>query len=343
MAQNKIEQTMKSIHFLPLLVLLLAQLPVLAQTNSLEKRDLNLANYAYPFPVQYLQFKEQGEQLRMAFMDVQPAQPNGKTVMLLHGKNFNGAYWEQTAQALSRNGYRMVIPDQVGFGKSTKPEHLQYTFQLLAKNTKRILDTLKVEKVAVLGHSMGGMLATRFALMYPERVEKLILANPIGLEDYKRKVPYQTVDSWYQNELQQNYEKIKAYQKENYYGGDWKPAYDKWASLLAGWTLSEDYSRIAWNSALTYDMIFTQPVVYEFEAISAPTLLIIGERDKTALGKNLVSEEVAATMGNFPQLGKQTAQKIKNARLVLLDNVGHMPHIEAFDRFLNPLLQFLLQ
>jgi pimeloyl-ACP methyl ester carboxylesterase len=81
--------------------------------------------------------------------------------------------------------------------------------------------------------------------------------------------------------------------------------------------------------------------VYEFDAIRVPTLLIIGQRDKTALGKNRVPKEVAATMGNYPQLGKQTAQQIKQAKLVPLDKVGHLPHIEAFDRFLNPLLQFL--
>ncbi len=333
---------MGNILLLTVLNLLFMVAPGLAQEQPLRPLDINLDNYQYPFPVQYLQFTEQGQQLRMAYMDVKPsANANGKTVMLLHGKNFNGAYWEQTAKALAGQGYRVIIPDQVGFGKSTKPEHLQYTFQLLAKNTKAILDTLQIGKVAVLGHSLGGMLATRFALMYPETTEKLVLLNPIGLEDWKRKVPYQTVDQWYQNELKQNYEKIKNYQTQNYYGGEWKPKYEPWARLLAGWTLNERYPIIAWNSALTYDMIFTQPVVYEFDALKMPTLLIIGQRDETALGKNLVSEEVRKTMGNYPKLGKETAAKIKNAKLVELDNVGHLPHIEAFDRFITPLLQFL--
>ncbi|QCR25067.1 alpha/beta fold hydrolase [Pontibacter sp. SGAir0037] len=313
----------------------------LAQQAKQQPLGINLENYEYPYPVHFIQLAEQGQQLQMAYMDVRPAKPNGKAVLLLHGKNFNGAYWQQTAEALAQKGYRVVIPDQVGFGKSSKPEHLQYTFQLLAKNTKAVIDTLQIKKITVLGHSMGGMLATRFALMYPESTEKFVLVNPIGLEDWKLKVPYQTVDQWYKNELNQNYEKIKQYQQENYYGGQWKPAYDKWVVPLAGWTLNKDYPRIAWNSALTYDMIFTQPVVYEFAAIQAPALLIIGQRDKTALGKNLVSEEVRKTMGNYPQLGKDTARKIKNSSLVELNNVGHLPHIEAFDRFITPLIQFL--
>jgi pimeloyl-ACP methyl ester carboxylesterase len=312
-----------------------------SQAQQVKPLGIRLENYAYPYPVGYIRFLGQGEALQMAYMDVKPAQPNGKTVLLLHGKNFNGAYWQQTAEALTQRGYRVVIPDQIGFGKSTKPEKVQYTFQFLARNTLALLDTLQIRQVAVLGHSMGGMLATRFALMYPERVEKLILENPIGLEDWKRQVPYQPIEVAYQQELRQNYEQIKQYQLENYYGGQWKPAYDKWVALLAGWTLDKNYPRVAWNAARTSDMIFTQPVLYEFEDLRVPTLLIIGQRDRTAIGKNLVQKEISTTMGNYPKLGKQTAAKIKNSQLVELDDVGHLPHIEAFSRFIMPLVDFL--
>jgi pimeloyl-ACP methyl ester carboxylesterase len=188
---------------------------------------------------------------------------------------------------------------------------------------------------------MGGMLATRFALMYPDITEKLILENPIGLEDWKLKVPYQDVDVLYKNELNQNSASIKKYQQENYYGGNWKPEYNKWANLLAGWTLHPEYKKVAWNAALTAEMIMTQPVLYEFKNLKIPTLLIIGQRDRTAIGKNLVTEDVRKTMGNYPLLGREAAAAIKGAQLVELDNVGHLPHIEAFNRFIKPLIDFL--
>jgi pimeloyl-ACP methyl ester carboxylesterase len=274
-------------------------------------------------------------------MDVPAEKPNGKTVVLLHGKNFNGAYWEQTAKDLARNGYRVVIPDQIGFGKSSKPQRIQYTFQLLAQNTKAVLDSIGVQTACVLGHSMGGMLATRFALMYPDRVEKLILENPIGLEDWKVKVPYQTVDDWYAGELKLDYTKIKSYQMANYYDNKWAPEYEKWAKMQAAWITEKDYPVIAWNSALIYDMIYTQPVCYEFGNIQAPTLLLIGQRDRTALGRSRVPEEVKNTMGNYPELGKLTAQKIPHAQLVEIDQVGHLPHVEAYEKFIGPLLAFL--
>ncbi|ANE53454.1 alpha/beta hydrolase [Flavisolibacter tropicus] len=311
-----------------------------AQVKTL---GLQLEEFPYPYPVHYLQLNIQKQRLQMAYMDVKPQQWNGKTVLLLHGKNFSGAYWDSTANVLTQKGYRVIMPDQIGFGKSSKPETLQYSFQLLARNTKQLLDSLKVEKVTVLGHSMGGMLATRFTLMYPERVEKLILENPIGLEDYKVKVPYQSIDEAYQNELKQDYSKIKSYQLENYYGDQWKPQYDKWVTMLAGWTQNPKYSVIAWNAALTSDMIITQPVMYEFQNITVPTLLIIGQRDRTALGKPLVSEDVRKTMGNYPALGKSTQRKIKGSQLVEIDGVGHLPHIERFDLFITPVLEFLQQ
>lgn len=324
-----------------IIVLILFAAGAQAQKDTLRNLDINLENYEYPFPVSFVTFDSQGEKLKMAYMDIKPANPNGKSIMLLHGKNFNGAYWEQTAKSLLELGFRVIIPDQIGFGKSSKPKHFQYSFHELAANTKRILDQLKIGKITVLGHSMGGMVATRFAIMYPETVEKFILVNPLGLEDYKLKVPYQSIDKWYQSELKSDFNSIKNYQLNSYYDGKWKEDYTKWVNLLAGWTLNKDYPIIAWNSALTYDMIYTQPVCYEFDKITAPTLMIIGQRDRSAVGKNLASEEVRKTLGNFPELGKQTKAKIKNSELVELDNIGHSPHIENFERFIVPLKNFL--
>src|SRR6185369_12230605 len=163
--------------------------------------SITLEEYAYPYPVSYLPLVVEGQDLKMAYMDVSPrGVGNGKTVMLLHGKNFFGAYWRETISFLVNNGYRVVVPDQIGFGKSSKP-NIHYSFHALVANTKKLLDVIGVKEVAVVGHSMGGMLATRFALMYPETATRLVLENPIGLEDYRTFVPYVGVDEQYRNEL----------------------------------------------------------------------------------------------------------------------------------------------
>src|SRR5271169_1413710 len=162
--------------------------------------DADLSGYSYPFEVRSFYFSSQGQPLRMAYMDVVPEKTNGQTVLLLHGKNFCSAYWEPTIRALMSGGYRAIVPDQIGFGKSSKPAYFQFILQELATDTRALLDSLHIAKVSVVGHSIGGMLATRFALMFPDRVERLVLVDPIGLEDWKRLIPYKTIDKLYADE-----------------------------------------------------------------------------------------------------------------------------------------------
>ena len=304
--------------------------------------DPELTNFSYPHFVSYFTQNIQKQDLKMAYMDISPKSKTNRVVVLLHGKNFSGNYWDKTITALVDQGYRVIVPDQIGFGKSSKPESLQYSFQLLGKTTFALLDSLKINKFILVGHSMGGMLATRMSLMNPSRVDRLVLVNPIGLEDWKVVVPYQSVDEGYKNELSQNEEKIREYQKNNYFDGKWKPEYEKQIEILVGWTKHPDYKRVAWNAALTAEMIMTQPVYYEFKNIKVPTLLIIGTRDNTALGKNLVDEKTRKNMGHYLRLGKLTSNIIKGSKLVEIPNVGHMPQVESFDIYIKALKDFIL-
>lgn len=321
-----------------LLCLLLSRV-ALAEPAAL---DAQLSDYAYPYPVQTLPVSDQQQRLEMAYMDVTPKKANGATVLLLHGKNFSGAYWKTTMDALLEQGYRVVVPDQIGFGKSSKPAHFQYSFQVLADQTRRLLDSLKVDRATVVGHSMGGMLATRFALMFPQRTTSLALVNPIGLEDWKQKqVPWQSVDAWYEGELKKTPEKVKAYMTRSYFDGQWKADYKPLLELQQGWIRGSDYPLIAWNSALAYDMIYSQPVVHEFDRLAVPTLLIIGNRDRTALGSNRAPEAMQGKLGLYGALGQQAAESIPDATLVELDGIGHVPQFEAFDDYIKALTEFL--
>jgi pimeloyl-ACP methyl ester carboxylesterase len=303
--------------------------------------DARLSSYPYPFPIHILPIDTQRQNLELVYMDVQPEAPASNTVLLLHGKNFSGAYWASTIAALNATGYRVVVPDQIGFGKSSKPRDFQYTFQTLALHTKELLDALGVGTVSIVGHSMGGMLATRFALMFPDRVDKLILVNPIGLEDWKLKVPYVPVDALFMQERAKKPGNAKSYMQENYFHGEWRPEYEALVEIPDGWLRGADHEALAWTSALTYDMIFTQPVLYEFPKLTTPTLLIIGQRDRTALGKNTVAPDVAETMGQYPELGRKTAKAIPGAVLVELENTGHLPQYEDFDRYIGVVQSFL--
>ena len=157
------------------------------------------------YPVKYFDVLVEGQALRMAYRDVSPeAATEAPVVVLMHCKNFSGFYWEPVIRRLVAGGFRVVAPDQIGFGSSSKP-NIHYTFHALAELTAGLLDHLGVRRSYVVGHSMGGMLAIRFALMYPERTLKLVLEDPIGLEDYRPIVPYTSVDAQFRDELGATY------------------------------------------------------------------------------------------------------------------------------------------
>jgi pimeloyl-ACP methyl ester carboxylesterase len=319
-----------------------AQGPVLEQRPQAVTYGPELEGFDYPFPVRRFEFVSQGVTLHMAYMDVAPEQPNGRTVVLLHGKNFTAATWEPTVRVLAKAGFRVVAPDQIGFGKSTKPAHYQYSFQQLAHNTRALLASLGVHRAVLVGHSTGGMLAVRQALMFPQEVDQIVLVNPIGLEDWKAEgVPPITVDQWYQRELRVTPERIRAYEQATYYAGQWRPEFEAPVQMLAGLFQGAGKELVAWNSALLYDMIYTQPVVYEFERLKVPSLLLIGQRDTTAIGKDLASAEVAARLGHYPALGRRAAQRIPGARLVEFPDLGHAPQIQDPEAFHAALLKGL--
>ncbi len=294
--------------------------------------DALLSDYQYDFEVHYFPIDSQRQTLKMAYSFLE-GQPDKPVVTLMHGKNFNAHYWTTTARYLNKKGYGVLIPDQIGFGKSSKPAHYQYSFPALAYHTRALLASLGIDKTLVMGHSMGGMLASRFALLYPQATEMLILVNPIGLENYLQYVEYKDTDFFYKNELAKTPEGIKRYQQQNYYAGQWNERYEALTHFMIGQIQGPDKVLVAWVNAQTYDMIFTQPVITEFKDLSVPVSLIIGTRDRTGPGRNWKKAGVEYELGRYDRLGKAAARLIPDAELYELPDLGHLPQIENFDRF----------
>lgn len=321
-----------------LLALALSFAGAAAIAADLPALGIGLEGLDYPYPVHYLPLTIQGQSLRMAYMDVAPSgQPNGKTVVLLHGKGFSGAYWADVIRLLSGEGYRVVVPDQIGFGKSAKPE-LRYSFDLLARNTKALLDHLGVAKAEVIGHSMGGMLAVYFARDYPEMTQVLILENPIGLEDYRsaiRPVPLATL---FATEMAQTPESYRKFMQAFFIG--WPPFAERQVEIFSRVLQSPEYPRWAMASALTYQMIYEEPIRQEYKFLKMPVLLIIGANDHSAFFRRY-APEAAKALGHWAELGREAVKDLPNGRLVEIDGSGHIPHIErpaAFDAALDSFL-----
>jgi pimeloyl-ACP methyl ester carboxylesterase len=290
----------------------------------------------YPFPTAYLPVTLYGQDLRLAYMDVAPlGQPNGHTVVLLHGNNFAGFYFGGPIDALRAAGFRVVVPDQIGYGRSSKPI-IPYNFHDMARNTRLILQSLKIDRVMVVGHSMGGMLAARFATQHSDLVERLVLYNPIGLVDPRFDRPWDTADEIYKRTLASTYQTIRAgllrYVSHN--PAAWTPQFESYARIRYSWTLGADWPRLAMVQTLLGQVQYLDPVVNDWAHIKAPTLVFGGAEDS-----------LPGSAAVFKQRMKFVADSIPNAngRLHLIPGLGHVPHMEAPEKTYPPLVEFLTE
>ena len=285
--------------------------------------SINLEDVPYPHPVSYFSFTLEGQDVRMAYMDVSPGgTPNGKSVVLLHGMNFFGEAWTETIEILRKEGYRVVVPDQIGFGRSSKPI-LHYSISTHAANTKRLIDYLGIKSTDIVTHSMGGLVASRFASSYPDAVGALAMINQIGLTDARMQRPWRETSEVYKANLARDYAEIVRGMRAYYV--KWKPEYMKYVKIHYGWIMSGDWPRMAMVRALQQQAIYADPVVDDWPRIKARTLVIGGEKDGA----------------DYPGQARHVAETVQNGQLVVIPNVGHNPQFEAPELLYPPLLRFL--
>ncbi len=317
-------------------VVLFAPIRVSAQQPpaDIKPGSINCEDVAYPFPTSSIPITLYGQDLRMSLMDVAPlGAANGHTVVLLHGNNFGGFYWGGPIEVIRKEGFRVIVPDQIGYGRSSKPI-MPYNFSDMARNTRLLLQSLKVDKAIVIGHSMGGMLAARFATQYPAMVERLVLYNPIGLVDGRFDRPLESADDAYKRNLSSTYQTVKAalmrYVSHN--PAAWTPQFESYARIRYSWTLSPEWPRLAMVQTLLAQSIYLDPVVDDWAHIKAPTLVFGGAEDS-----------LPGSAAVFQERMKFVAQTIPggNARLYLIPGVGHVPHMEAPEKTYPPLIAFL--
>jgi pimeloyl-ACP methyl ester carboxylesterase len=307
--------------------------------NTVRPLGIGLEEIAYPYPVQFLDLVIEGQALRMAYMDVAPTgASNGNTAVLLHGKSFSGNYWENAIGRLTDDGYRVVVPDQIGFGKSSKPD-IRYSFDLLSANTKKLLDTLGIHRAAIVGHSFGGMLAIYFARTYPEITAALALENPIGLEDYRSAIAPQPLATLFATEMAQTPDSYRTFMKAFF--ATWTPEREALVDVFARILKSSEYPRYARASALTYEMIYEQPIRHELHLLAMPVLLIIGQSDRSVFFRRYAKPENIKALGNWPALGRAAIKELLDGQLVEIEGAGHVSHLEQPQQFLGALTKFL--
>jgi pimeloyl-ACP methyl ester carboxylesterase len=314
--------------------------PVRAADAPREPYGIALEGFPYPYPVNLLPLVNDGEDLRMAYMDVAPAQPNGRTVVLLHGRNFPASYWAPVIKVLSETGYRVVVPDQIGFGKSSKPRG-ELHFDTLARNTIALLDHLQIGKADLVAHSMGGMLAVRIARAYPDRVAHLVLTAPIGLEDYRLYAPPVPTEKILESEGRLTAEDYRKQLETNYSiklpPDEITPIIDARFNIKG----SAEYPRWLRAFVSSGQMIYREPVVHEIPLIAQPTLFIMGADDHNAPGRPNAPETLRPKMGHNAELAQALAARMPNARAEVIPNTGHLVFLEAPQKYDALMLDFL--
>jgi pimeloyl-ACP methyl ester carboxylesterase len=187
----------------------------------------------------------------------------------------------------------------------------------------------------IVGHSMGGMLATHLSYMKPSLFKQLVLINPIGLEKYSDYVQIKDPQFFYEKELKKTEAGVRNYQKKNYYDGKWTDEYEKLLNIHIGWLNGQDKALIAWNNALTYMPIFTEDIVSKVKDLKVPTVLIIGTRDTTGPGRGWKKPDVNYKLGEYDKLGRAFIERFKNTKteLIELNGLGHLPQFESYSRF----------
>lgn len=256
----------------------------------------------------------------------------GTTVILLHGGGASVEFWLYNLTALAQSHCVFAV-DMVGSGRSDKPS-VTYSLAYQAQFVKDFMDICHIGRASLAGNSMGGGVALQFALMFPERVEKLVLVNSFGLgkriDLFSRLVALPLIDklSW----LVRPTRKSVAFAL--------KPVvYD--SSVITNEWLEEIYQLSILPGALNALIKLAQtnlsvfgvrsevfsPIIDQLSNITAPTLVIWGQQDPVLP----VAHVFVA------------AQRLANARLHVFERCGYFPQIEHSEEFNQLVLEFLAE
>jgi 2-hydroxy-6-oxonona-2,4-dienedioate hydrolase len=241
---------------------------------------------------------------------------SGPVVILLHGLGGDMSNWAMTVGALATK-YRVIVPDQVGFGQSDKPM-IAYRVGTLVDFLGGLYKELKIERASLVGNSLGGWTAAAFALAYPEKVDRLVLVDAAGVS-LAAGVDKNMLAGVLNGSTRESIRQLMSmvfYEKQYQSDMAIDVMFTRKMTRTDGYTIQQFIESIARGEDILDNRL---------GSIKQPTLIVWGREDRlTPLA-----------------MGEQFKKGIPNSQLVILEKCGHVPQIEKAAEFNAALLKFL--
>lgn len=241
---------------------------------------------------------------------------SGPVVVLLHGLGGNTTNWAFNIAPLAAK-YRVIVPDQIGFGKSDKPL-INYRIATYVDFLDAFLKELKIERASLVGNSMGGWVAAAYTLAHPEKVERIVLADAAGFSFAPGFDTSQLI-------------KLNPSTREGMKELVSRVFYNKIIFMSDAFIDSSMVARINAGDGHTIRSITESIIRREdfldnrLSAIKHPVLIIWGRED----GLLPLSD------------GERFKKEIPGAQLIIFEQCGHVPQVEKAADFNAAVLKFL--
>ncbi len=258
-------------------------------------------------------------------------QGSGKTIIFIHGLGSYLPAWNRNVNELNKN-YRCIAIDLPGYGKSSKEPH-SGKMSFYAGIVKELVQELKLGKVYLAGHSMGGQISMTTHLLFPEIVEGLILVDPAGFETFNK-----GQKQWFRDVMTLDgvrlttAEAIQSNLASNFYRVP-KEADFMVTDRMAMRTAS-DFNAYCYAVVQSVSGMVNEPVLPYLTDIKCPTIIFFGEND------NLIPNRYL-NPGRTVEIAKSGANKISGSKLVMVPKAGHFMMFEKPGVFNTEVKNFL--
>lgn len=239
---------------------------------------------------------------------------DGPAVLILHGWGGSSDSWVKFQEIVSKGGYKVIVPDLPGFGKSISPQE-PWGIQDFAEFILNFIKTAKnefVDPFYLIGHSFGGRIAVKFSGLYPEKIKKLILCDSAGIRPTPNLKTRMIILAAEIGNAVFSPQRLRIFR-------------DGARNLFYAFLRRRDYVKAKGPMKETMKKVISEDLLEDLSKIKAQALIVWGEKDK------MVPIKYALTF----------KEKIKNSELIILPKIGHSPNLEDPQKLAEVVIKFL--